>query len=144
MNGAEYTYVPVKARTTTYAANGDGSQTAGTTSGYYIWWDPSTGFTGSTWQGIESELQYTGFKSLAEGANIECTYSNFLLYVNNQLTNLPFPGNLNNVLGDGYWANGSKIRFIDNNISTLGIRGNVPENDPYYAYIEETGCIEAL
>lgn len=140
----EYSYVPVIAKRTLGSnADGSGNSGSGTYSGYYIWWDTVAGFTGKGWNYIESELAHTGFPTLAASQGLAATYENFISYVNNQLSDLPFPGNLDNVLGDAVWANGSKNNFIADNVSTLGIYGNIMENDPYYTYYSESGCIQA-
>nr|WP_288722337.1 hypothetical protein [uncultured Sellimonas sp.] len=141
-----FTYVPVMAQKT-FSAPRNGSdieEGASTSSGYYIHWGDG-GFTNKHgWDALKPELQHTGWPALAAEHGVAPDWTNFELYISGQLPEIPFPGNLNNVLGDDNWSKGSKNGFVDTNVWKLGINGLVAENDPYKDYFRVDGCIESL
>lgn len=139
------TYVPVMARST-FSAPENGSEIrlgGGTTSGYYIHWNDG-GFTGEGWQYIEPYISYTGFPEVAIQLGVTATYENFEQYVTGTLPGVSKPNNLNNILGDQYWDNASKIDFVTKNVSKLYIYGNIEEDSMYGQWIRPDGCIQAL
>lgn len=136
MNGEAY--VSVRA-SRAGGANGNGSEGFATSGNYWIHWN-NNGFTGKGWKYIESELRWTGFPAIADRLEYEISVEGLEAYMKSS----DFPGNLDDVLGDGNWALGSKTTFVTNNVDVLGIYGNIGENDPWYVYCQDDGCIEAL
>lgn len=139
------TYVPVMARST-FSAPENGSEIApggGTSSVYYIHWNDG-GFTGKGWEYIEPFISYTGFPEVASQLNVSATYESFKQYVTGTLPGVSKPNNLDTILGNGYWDDAAKNEFVSENVSKLGIYGNIEEDSMYGKWIRPDGCIQAL